>query len=308
MWVAAVLVHRERPLPWGHHSMLRERRIGLSAFHRYPPCTAVAGRAEVDRRDAAQRAFAGKPMTERPGFAWIWPGLATLLLLPLDCAAAQLRGGLPSAALWVVGAGISALFLMALVSRRRRRRQRPSSRLATIRAVSEGEFLRRLAHAFRSHGYAVGRPGPAARRGGVRLVLTKAGRTFLVHCLAWNQARVDENSVLDLSRALHDEGSDGGLLVTCGVFTPAARLRAAHTRIGLIEGPALVELVDRTRATRSGRHAELERREPYFSTPLARIAQCPICASPLVRVEGSGDGAAGEWICSMRGCRGERSA
>jgi len=247
-------------------------------------------------------------MADRASSAWIWAGLVVSLLLPLDCAGAQLRVGLQDAALWVVGACIFALALTALVLRWRRRRRGPGSRLAAIRAASEGEFLQQLAHAFRSSGYTVGTPSPAARRGGISLVLTKAGRTFLVHCLAWNQARVDENSVLALSRALDDEGSDGGLLVTCGVFTPAARLRAAHSRIGLVEGPALAELVDRSRAARSGRREDHERREPYFGTPLARVALCPACASPLVRVESTADGAAGEWICLMPACRRQRIA
>lgn len=247
---------------------------------------------------------------ERFGSAGTWITSAALLLLPLDGVCAQLIVGVQAAAPWVAGASIFALLLAVLAWRWRRLLSEPKSGLASIRAVSKGEFLRRLAHAFRSHGYTVERPGKAARRGGVGLVLSKAGRRFLVHCLAWNKARVDENSVLALSRALAEEHSAGGLLVTCGVFTPAARLRAADTRIGLIEGAALLELVSRGRAARSGRPEGLERREPYFGTPLAEVPECPLCAGPLVQSErvGIDGGAAVEWICSMRHCRRDRIA
>ena len=107
---------------------------------------------------------------ERFGSAGTRITSAALLLLPLDGVCAQLIVGVQAAAPWVAGASIFALLLAVLAWRWRRLLSEPKSGLASIRAVSKGEFLRRLAHAFRSHGYTVERPGKAARRGGVGLV------------------------------------------------------------------------------------------------------------------------------------------
>ena len=222
---------------------------------------------------------------------------AAMAFLAVDCAYGQAVGTLPGGVPWLAGAALLVASLVLIALRWRRLSGAIEPGITWIRALSEDEFIRRLGQGFRRRGYRVASPGATARAAGVGLVLTKAGRTFLVHCLARHDSEVDEEPIRALAGALLEERSAGGLVVTCGEFTEAARVCAAESSVGLVSAAALVELMQRRPRSRVQARAPVDRKEPYFGTPLVEVPECPRCGGPLVRADGGG-----KWVCSLRRC------
>jgi hypothetical protein len=104
------------------------------------------------------------------------------------------------------------------------------------------------------------------------------------------------------------EAATGGLIVSCTELTPGARALAADKPIGLIEGRALLELVNRGRPP-TAPHATV-RYEPHFGLPPAQLPDCPICGSPMVPTPAGQAGGAATvlWNCSLRRCDGTLAA
>jgi len=103
---------------------------------------------------------------------------------------------------------------------------------------------------------------------------------------------------------LHDAS---GLLITSEGVAPQVKVSAAQHGIAVIEGPALLKLVQRAR----GNKARSSRREPHFSTPLANLPVCPTCGGPMVQGADHEhlDAEQRSWYCSRgEDCRAPRLA
>lgn len=99
------------------------------------------------------------------------------------------------------------------------------------------EVERRVADHYRAGGYAVehcGTAGGQGRRfdGGVDLRLRRGDERLLVQVKHWNAYKVAHNDVHQLLGLVANEGATGGILVSSGEFTSAARESAR--RLGLV--------------------------------------------------------------------------
>lgn len=114
-----------------------------------------------------------------------------------------------------------------------------------ISAMSWRDFERLIGEAFRQRGYKVTGFGGSGPDGGVDLGLIKNGERFLVQCKHWRKDQVGVNVVRQLNGVIAAHGAHGGFVVTGGQFTNDAREFAQKTKIELIDGASLGELINR---------------------------------------------------------------
>ena len=133
--------------------------------------------------------------------------------------------------------------------------------LESIRSLPWREFELLVGEGFRRLGYVVQEAGGAAPDGGIDLVLRKDGRTTIVQCKHWQTRHVGVKPMRELYGVMTAESADGAVFVTSGDYTPEARAFAEDKPIGLVNGPALVELIDRVRQ-RTPPRTMTQRREP----------------------------------------------
>lgn len=126
---------------------------------------------------------------------------------------------------------------------RRGRRERTLERL---RALGRREFELLLGEVFRQRRYLVAGNWLAGGDAGVDLLLRRAGRRTLVQGRHWRRPVVDADHVRRLADAVEARRADGGVLVTCGRVTRAARLLARRRSIDVIDGRHLYAMVSHT--------------------------------------------------------------
>lgn len=107
------------------------------------------------------------------------------------------------------------------------------------------DFEQRITESFRRRGYSVhdlrdapAMPPPA--RAVAHVLLTRDGRTTLLHCRDWKAYRVGLPTLHDLHGAVQALDADGAVLVTIGRFTQEASAFAQDHQIELIDGLALL--------------------------------------------------------------------
>ena len=110
--------------------------------------------------------------------------------------------------------------------------------------VEWDRFETLLAVYYRGQGYDVEHcgTGGAGRRfdGGIDLKLRRPGEYLLVQCKHWNAKQVPHNDVHQLLGLMLNEDATGGILVTSGEFTAAAKQAALKLgRVRLVEGQEL---------------------------------------------------------------------
>jgi restriction system protein len=211
---------------------------------------------------------------------------------------------------WAAGV---LLVLGPLAYMRRQRRRSPldpESGIESIRRLARREFERLLGESFRLQGYTVEERGGSEPRAGVCLVLRKPSQRILVRCIHRTGAQVGVEAVRQLHDVMSSEAASGGLVVTSEELSPDARTWVADKPIGLIEGRALLELVNRGRARRRGSTEVTQRREPYLGPPLAELLDCPLCGAPMVLKKGAQPSHAelAFFGCSVPRCPGTRPA
>lgn len=118
----------------------------------------------------------------------------------------------------------------------------------TISAMNWRDFERLIAEAFRRSGYKVTGFGGSRPDGGVDIGLVKNGERFLVQCKHWKTQQVGVTVVHELNGLVAALSAHGGFIVTGGQFTREAREFARNTKIELINGDGLEELVGRVRS------------------------------------------------------------
>jgi restriction system protein len=196
--------------------------------------------------------------------------------------------------------------LVSLIKRKKRANLFQSvakqSGKSAINNITWREFEMLVGEWFRRQGYTVTETGGVAD-GGVDLILTKAGETYLVQCKHWKAYKVGVNIVRELLGVMVSKGASGGYLVTSGVFTDEARRFAEASNIELIDGKKLAYLLSETRAAQQ---------TPTMSRPTTvpqpqALPSCPKCGSAMVLRHATKGAHAGSsfWGCShFPGCRG----
>ncbi len=174
--------------------------------------------------------------------------------------------------------------------------------------ISWQEFEILVGEAFRLQGYQVAETGGAGPDGGVDLVLRKGGEKFLVQCKQWKAFTVGVTIVRELYGVMAANGAAGGFVVTSGRFTDEAKTFAQGRNVTLIDGPALLKLIQQAKAARQSGNKEPV--TPVAASPKAVMQPlCPSCSKPMVRRTAKKGGTAGStfWGCvDFPACRGTR--
>lgn len=204
-----------------------------------------------------------------------------------------------------------ALALIALYAEadkyQRRRLLKEQSSLETLRGLTWQEFELLVGEAYRRQGYKVEEKGGSGPDGGVDVVLRRNGETTLVQCKQWKKRSVSVTVVRELYGVMASERASGGIVVTCGDFTPDALAFARGKPLELVDGKALLELVKQAQgqtATVNTPQTPIAANEAPSAVPL-----CPKCGELMVRrTARSGANAGSEfWGCpAFPRCRGTR--
>lgn len=213
--------------------------------------------------------------------------------------------GTMARALSSVGQYLVPLILLvgALVSYLRRKRRKALAEQTRARGevgalfdMNWREFEALVAEAFSQQGYQVKENHGAGPDGGVDLVLSKDGETFLVQCKQWRAQKVGVEIVRELYGLMAARGATGAYVVTAGTFTSAAQDFAEGRNIILVNGLQLVEKL-------AARQTQLPTSPPQTAQP------CPLCGATMVkRIARKGQNAGQTfWGCTtFPACRGTR--
>jgi len=200
-----------------------------------------------------------------------------------------------------VGA-ISALFAW-----RRGDLMKGQTSIETIRNLSWRRFEELVGEAYRQVGYfVIGNPSPGAD-GGVDLIAQKDGETILIQCKQWKAYKVGVKTVREMFGLFNSERANEVHIITSGEFTDEAKDFARSKPIKLINGPMLVQLVERAQV------ATISKNSPIDESPHTYAEQkviCPICGSNMVLRKATRGVNAGKnfWGCEkFPSCRGIRN-
>lgn len=210
-------------------------------------------------------------------------------------------------------------------------------RKALLRGVEQARSLEALNHmswlefellvgeAFRRRGFGINEQGGEGPDGGIDIVLTKAGKRYLVQCKQWKVTTVGVDVVRQHFGIMAAARADGGFVVTSGRFTDAAR-QFAQGRVSLIDGPELFRMIQETRVASAGGAApvpstasvaesvptKMPAREVVEDslTPVPSSPACPHCQSSMaLRTSRKGPTSGHQfWGCTrFPACRGIRN-
>jgi len=184
----------------------------------------------------------------------------------------MLAGGLKRAAPYIA----ILLLVIAPAARLRRLFRRRlldgQTDLDALCAMSWPQFELLVGEGFQRLGYSIEEKGGTAQDNGIDLVLRKDDATTLVQCKQWRAKQVDVSAVRELYGVMIAEKASGALLVTTGRFTLDTIAFASGKPIGLIDGNALIELVQ-----------SVQKGEPKASPTSAPQPSCHVCSRPMIR-------------------------
>ncbi|WP_186293368.1 restriction endonuclease [Chitinimonas sp. BJB300] len=176
--------------------------------------------------------MAGLPVPPSDGVSYL-PSLIT----------AQFISGL---AVWLQYPMPSLLLLWALYSfwcARRHEEDEANPTLQALQGIGWEEFELLMAAAFQKRGYTVRSRSGAVSQGGVDVVLTKRCEVFLVQGSQWRARQVGAQPVRELQAVMAAARASGGFVLSAGQFSAEAQHFAREHHIELIEGPALLQLI-----------------------------------------------------------------
>lgn len=110
--------------------------------------------------------------------------------------------------------------------------------LKRIKRLSRQAFEDLIAEIYRGEGYLVEQATRGRAGGGYDLVLLRE-TSVLVQCKHWLDDQVGVAPIRELAGAMQKVGATGGVFVTTGAFTKAARELATSMAIELVDGQAL---------------------------------------------------------------------
>lgn len=211
----------------------------------------------------------------------------------------------PYAALVFLGAAA-----VSVVSRRRRRALLDAQKdLDSIRALTWQQFEQLVAEAFSRQGFRVEVAGGGGPDGGVDLRLRRNGQLTLVQCKRWRTATVGVTVVRELAGVKAHEKAHAASVVSSGRFTSEAQTFAQAAGIELVDGPALVRLVQSVNTRPSDAIPPAAEASPT-AQPGDPVPACPRCQAPMTKRQARRGHHAGRafWGCSrFPDCRGLRT-
>jgi len=124
--------------------------------------------------------------------------------------------------------------------------------IARFRKLSRKPFEDLIAEVYRGEGYLVEQAAGGRRDGGYDLVLLRE-TSVLVQCRHWLVGKVGVAPVRKLAGAMQKVGGTGGVFITTGAFTRAAREFAIGAAIELVDGEALTRRLSRVEKQSGGK-------------------------------------------------------
>ena len=115
--------------------------------------------------------------------------------------------------------------------------------MQALQDIAWEEFEVLLAAAFQKLGYTVRSRSGCSPQGGVDVVLTKRCEVFLVHGSQWRAKQVGTKPVRELHAVMSAARASGGFVVSAGRFSVEAEQYALKHSIELIDGPALLKMI-----------------------------------------------------------------
>lgn len=149
---------------------------------------------------------------------------------------------------------------------------RSQTGLTSLIRLSWREFEEVIGEAYRKQGYAVVENAGPGADGGIDLVAKKEGETILVQCKQWKSEKVGVPTVREMFGLLNAERTNEVHIVTCGHFTEEAKQFARGKPIKLIDGPSLIQLINKSRQSALDRGGKQETSK----------VMCPQCGATMV--------------------------
>jgi restriction system protein len=259
------------------------------------------------------------------GLRWVLPNVA--FENSFFATFAKAASGLSWFAL--IGFGILA-GLSALLAAKKRALLDGQRDLESLRALSWQQFEWMVGEAYRRQGYSVEESLAGGADGGIDIILRKDGQTSLVQCKRWKTQSVGAAVIREMFGLLAHHRADYVIVVTSGQFTREALAFAENKPIDLIDGRALLTLVQTLQAAPitnapaavsppspsptppSFANAMRAAAEPILpeTVPVVAAALCPTCGASMVKRTAKRGSNAGNsfWGCSnYPTCRGVRN-
>ena len=202
----------------------------------------------------------------------------------------------------VLGAGLS--FFRAKKTQKRYDETKALRGKAPLLSMSWQEFEELVGEYFRRQGYSVRVNGGGGPDGGVDVIATKNGETFLIQCKQWRAYKVGVDVVRQLYGVMTAQGAVGGFVVSAGEFTNEAKEFASGRNIEWLDGERLMTAINRST---SPTRAATPKQKPTVEAP---SVLCPQCKGPMVKRVAKQGANAGQafWGCSAYPrCRGTRA-
>jgi restriction system protein len=224
-------------------------------------------------------------------FYWGFPKALDASGLPITMFAVFL--------LWIMAAAcVLGALQGAVVHWVRGLRMRGQQSAADLRDLSWRQVEELVADVFRQRGYRVCEVGGSGDGGVDLLMVGPDGARYAVQCKGWRSWKVGAPKIREFVGALASLPKPcRGIFVVIGEYTVAARDLAQTHGIELIDGPALVQLI--------------QEHPPIPTTGLSDPPTCPVCGSAMVQRTARRGARAGTtfWGCaSFPQCRGTQRA
>jgi restriction system protein len=165
---------------------------------------------------------------------------------------------------------LAAAAVSAINGWRRSRMLGAQDGIKSLKRLNWREFEELMGEAFRRQGYFVLENPSRGPDGGVDLRMRKDGKTVYVQCKHWKTWKVEVGIVRELYGVMTENGTDEGIVVSIGQFTPEAKRFAHDKPIELIDGPQLLRMIQSLQ-----KKLKVTTQEPTRKT-------CPVCGSELV--------------------------
>jgi restriction system protein len=218
---------------------------------------------------------------------------------------AQLSGGVLTPLAWMV---LVLCWIGALASvfraRSRAKLLDQQSSLDSLRSMSWQQFEQLVGEAYRRLGYRIEETGQGGADGGIDLLLRKDGATTLVQCKQWRAQKVGVAVVREMYGLMVHHNASAVKIVCTGVFSSECEAFARSKSLELVDGAALLRLVQELRSSPSPMaRVPVVSRDDAMTRPQVPPT-CPKCRSVMVERLNRGNGQR-FWGCTrFPGCRG----
>ena len=185
----------------------------------------------------------------------------------------------------------------------------------TLRAMSWVRFEQLVGEAYRRLGYQIVETGQGGADGGIDLLLRKGGQTTLVQCKQWRTQKIGIAVVREMFGLMTHHGAAAVKIVCTGTFSSECEAFCRDKPIELVDGPALLRLVQAVQSSspavsqvlppRSSPRTENAPQPTVSPNPvMSRSPSCPRCGSVMARRTNRSNGLQFWGCASYPKCKG----